>query len=97
MKSFKELGITAQTEIFIGKKRAVDEILNIPIQVHKFKIEPSKKNSGLCLHLQIKIGETYHVVFTSGSYLMECIKQVPETDFPFTTTIITNDRRYEFT
>lgn len=96
MKSFKEFGIKVQAETYIGKKRSVDEIINMEIEVHKFKIEPSKQNSGLCLHLQIKIGDLYHVVFTSSTGLMDTIKRIPSEGFPFSTTIKKIDRRYEF-
>ena len=98
MKSFKDLGITTTIKTFTGEKIGLHKILNKLITVHKFRIEPSKHNKGECLHMQIQIGDTKRVVFTGATYLIDSIRQVPESEFPFTTTIIQeDDRRYEFT
>ncbi len=65
-----------------------------------FKIGDSKysdKGSGKCLQLQIQLSETKHVVFTGSVFLIDTIQKVPADKFPFTTTIIEENERYEFT
>lgn len=37
------------------------------------------------------------VVFTGSKVLIEIIEQIPKTNFPFITTIIEENERYEFT
>jgi hypothetical protein len=50
-----------------------------------------------CLYLQIELNETKHVMFTGSKSLIEMIEQVPKANFPFKTTIITENDRPEFT
>ena len=96
MKSFRELNIKSETRGFTGDKIKIKKILNVPISVLDFKIEDSKFD-GKCLHLQIQMGETKYVVFTGSKNLMDAIGQVNKTDFPFTTTIVEDNERYQFT
>jgi hypothetical protein len=95
MKSFKDFGIKTKLETFIGEKIRLTKIINKQISVLKYRLEPSKHNSGLCLSMQIEVDGSKHVVFTGASVLIDNIKQVPE--FPFTTTIIKDNDHYEFT
>ena len=100
MNAFKDFGITATVKNFTGDKIKMSKILNKQIQVQAFKIETSKyaeKGNGKCLHLQIKIGEVQHIVFTGSVTLMDMIAKVPEAGFPFNTIIIEENERYEFT
>ena len=61
-----------------------------------YKIADSTKKAGTkCLYLQIEYDGQKRVLFTGASALLEAIKMVPETGFPFTTTIVKNDR-FEF-
>jgi len=95
MKNFKDLGIKNESKGFTGDKIKINKVLNREISVHEFKIVDSKYN-GKCLHLQIQIGETRHVVFTGSNNLMEMINQVDKGDFPFKTTIIEENERFYF-
>lgn len=97
MNSFKDFEITTtETKGLKGDKIKTDRLLNREIEVHSYTIEDSKQEAGTkCLHLQIKIGDTWHVVFTSGKRLMEVIVKVPT--FPFKTTIIKENDWLKFT
>lgn len=99
MKTFKDLGIAKTQQGFIGDKIKISKILNREVVVLDYKIENSKyeKGNGKCLHLQIAIGETKHVVFTGSKPLMDTIALVPKPDFPFKTTIIKENEWFEFT
>lgn len=99
MKRFKDFGIKLSTKVFVGDKIKVKRILNVEIVVHDFKIVDSKytdSGNDKCLYLQITMGETKHVVFTGSIYLMEEIQLVPAEEFPFTTTIVEDNDRYQF-
>jgi hypothetical protein len=98
MTKFSDLGIEAEVTHFAGKSVKIDEILNVPIKVHAFKIEPSKKklNSDY-LTLQIEIDDRKRVVFTGATILIQVIKKVPKDKFPFTTTIVKRNEYLEFT
>jgi hypothetical protein len=103
MNRFSQFNIKAPAKGFEGGKIKMSRILNKEIVVHDFKIEESKvqafreKGSGKCLYLQISFDNEMHVVFTSGSGLIETIQLVPKNQFPFTTTIIEENDRYKFT
>jgi len=64
-----------------------------------YKIEKSKfeKASGKCLHLQIELNQTKHVIFTGSTGLMDQIEKVPREKLPFKTTIVKENERFEFT
>jgi hypothetical protein len=96
MKQFKEFGIKPESQIFTGDKIKMERILNREIKVMDYRIEDSKYQ-GKCLHMQIEIGETRHVVFTGSGVLIEMIERVPKMDFPFITTIVKENERFEFT
>jgi hypothetical protein len=98
MTKFKDLGIKAQPNCFVGDKMKIDKILNQEIKVTGFKIDKStKKENTDYLTLQIERNETKFVVFTGSKILMQMIKEVPEDKFPFTTTIVKNNDYPEFT
>ncbi len=100
MKNFKEFGIKPQIQGLIGEKIQIFKILNKEITITDFKIEDSKykdKGSGKCLHLQIELNGNKHIVFTGSSVLMNTITQIPKDSFPFKSTIIKENDRYEFT
>lgn len=98
MNAFKDFGITITPNTFIGDKIKINKILNIEIEVIKFKIEDSKVKSGTkLLTIQIRKKDENHVVFTGSKNLIEQINQVPKEKFPFTTTIINQNEYYEFT
>jgi hypothetical protein len=96
MKQFKDFSIKPAQQGFIGDKIKITKVLNKKIAVHDYKVENSKYE-GECLHLQISIGETKHVLFTGSMVLMDAIEQIPKNELPFTTTIVQDNDRYEFT
>jgi hypothetical protein len=96
MKSFKDFGIKPATKGLVGDKIKIEKILNRQITVHDFKIEPSKHNQGECLHMQIQVGEEMRVVFTGSGVLIQEIREVPKEEFPFVTTIVKENDRFEF-
>ena len=100
MKSFKDLDIKPEVKGLTGRKIEIERLLNVPIIVLSYTIEPSKfpkHNNDKCLYLQIEQEGVKNVVFTSSSVLMNMIERVPKDAFPFTTTIIKQDKRLEFT
>lgn len=101
MNSFSQFNIKVESQAFEGDKIKMSKILNREIVVHHFKVEDSKvfkdRGSGKCLHLQISVNQLKHVVFTGAGGLIETIQQVPESGFPFTTTIVEESERYKFT
>ena len=99
MNLFSEFKITSSRVAFTGDKIKIDRILNREIVVIDFKIEKSKfeKASGKCLHLQIEYNNNKHVVFTGSIGLIGQIEQVPIDKFPFKTTIVKENDRFEFT
>ena len=99
MQTFKDLKIqrTAQ-QGFIGNKIKMHQLLNRPIVVHSYKIEKSKfEGKGDCLHMQVEVDNAKRVVFASGVNLMHDMRQMREENFPFQTTIVKDNERYEFT
>ena len=100
MKQFSQLGVKPpDVKHFIGTKLKKGQILNKRIIVHDYKIEDSKiegKANTKCLHLQIETLGNKHVWFTGSSYLIDTIKQIPKSEFPFETTITEEDQRLQF-
>ncbi len=99
MNQFSQFNIKPQTKSFEGDKIKIDRILNKSIVVDAFKIEASKfeKGNGKCLYMQIIVDNTKRVLFTGSVNLMQMIEQVPKDAFPFTTTILRENERFEFT
>jgi hypothetical protein len=98
MKDFKDFGIAPvmDLDLFVGDKIKLDRILNRKITVHKYEITDSKYK-GKCLTIQISIGEEKRVVFTGSISLMNMIEKVPAEGFPFVTTIVKENERFQFT
>lgn len=100
---FKDLNIEYTAKSFEGDKISMDRILNQEIIIVDFKIEDSKvksfqeKGSDKCLHLQIRYKGELRVIFTGGSALIEMIQKVPKSEFPFSTIIIKDNKRFLFT
>lgn len=98
MNNFSEFDIKAEVASFVGDKIPVKKILNVPITVHDFKIEPSKVKAGTdCLTIQIDRAGEKRIVFTGSTILMGQIKRVPREKFPFVTTIKGDNDYFEFT
>ena len=97
MKHFKDLGIKVASPAFIGEKVKIERLLNMQIVVLFYKIEDSTKKAGTkCLFLQIEFNEQKRVLFTGAQALLEAIQKVPIDGFPFTTTIVKDNERFEF-
>jgi hypothetical protein len=101
MNSFSQFNIQTKAKGFEGDKIKMARILNKEIVVHAYKLEDSKvfpeRGTGKCLHLQISVNAEKHILFTSAGALIEAILQIPEDEFPFTTTIIEENDRFKFT
>lgn len=96
MKSFSDFGITSKKS-FVGNKIYIEDLLQKEIIIEFFEIRPSRKNDGSeCLYMQIKLAGEDRVVFSSSTFLMNPLKQLSDTDFPFKATIVKINRHYEF-
>lgn len=100
MNSFKDFNIKPAVKGFVGDKIKIGKLLNKEIIVHSYKIADSKfgekDKDNKCLHLQVEMGGTKYVVFTGSLGLMDIIRKIPESSFPFISTIIEENERYEF-
>lgn len=99
MKRFSDFGIKTSDQNFTGEKIKIKKVFNKEITIKKYKIELSKftdRGNGKCLHLQIQMDGSEHLIFTGSSNLMEQIQQVDKDDFPFHATIVNNDDKFEF-
>lgn len=97
MEDWRNFNIKTEAASYTGKRIEIEEILNKEIIVSAFRIEPSKypkKEGDQCLHMQIKIDETDHVIFTIAKTLMKQIVLAPK--LPFKVRITKQSRRYEF-
>ena len=91
------MGIKVVSRAFVGDKLKIERLLNREITVLFHKIEDSVKKPGTkYLSLQIEMDGQKRVVFTGAQALLEAIQKVPEDGFPFTTTIVKDNERYEF-
>ena len=86
MKKFSDLNIKPKPKSFSGAKKKIDEIINLEIEVHDFKITASKFK-GRCLKLDIKTELDKHIVFTGSENLIGTFEQVNKLSLPFSTTI----------
>ncbi|MBL7902924.1 MAG: reverse transcriptase [Bacteroidia bacterium] len=99
MKNFKDLGVKPNLPAMQGDKIKVDRILNREITVHSFQIKESKfdRGNGKCLYMQIEVDQQKRVLFTGSGVLMDTIQQIPVDSFPFITTIVKENDRFQFT
>ncbi|CAB4126421.1 RT_Bac_retron_I domain containing protein [uncultured Caudovirales phage] len=94
--TFKDIALPeVPSRQFTGDKISVNQIINREIEVHAYKIEPSKFD-GMRLTMQIMVGGNKRVVFTGAKKLQEDLERIDKACFPFKTTIISNDRQLEF-
>lgn len=100
MKKFSDLNISNdEDEVFVGKKMDMEDVLGQQIEIHDFKILPSKyPDSGyhLCLHMQIKVDNKFYVAFSGSKYLVRTMEKVNKDDLPWETTIKKKDKRFVF-
>lgn len=98
MTKFSDLGIKPKTNAFVGDKIPIDKILNTKISVLSYTIGDSIKKKGTkLLTLQIERNGIKNIIFTGSNVLIGMIEQVPKDKFPFTTTIVRDSKRLEFT
>lgn len=98
MNNFSDFKIEPRTNSFVGEKIPVKKLVGIPIEVHDFRIEPSKKVEGTdLLTMQIVKASDHRIVFTGSKGLIDQIQKVPRGKFPFTTTIKVENECYQFT
>lgn len=98
MNNFKDFKIIPAVLNFTGEKIKIDRVLNVEIKIHDFKVDNSKHKVGTeYLTLQIEKAGVKHIIFTGSTILIQMIKQVPKTKFPFTTVIKRENEYYEFT
>lgn len=100
MKKFSDFKIEVKSTAFVGDKIKMIKILNREIEIVACKVENSNypdKGDGKRLVLQIKMGEELRIVFTSSMSLRNQITQVPESGFPFMTTIIEENESFKLT
>jgi hypothetical protein len=100
MNSFKQFNIKPEVKGLEGEKIKIEKILNREITVEAFRIEKSKypkRGDEECLYMQVDFNKEKRVVFSGSGNLMSMIRKVPESGFPFTTTIVKENDRLEFT
>lgn len=98
MNKFSDFNVT--TTFLVGDKIKIEDVLNVVIELHAFKIVDSKhpkEGYEKCLHLQIKTDSRERVLFTSSIVLIEQIKQIPKDGFPFKARIVRSGKSYQFT
>lgn len=99
-KSFKDFGIESTASTFSGEKIEIYNVLNKEVLVKGYKIDPSKypeKSNGMRLTIHIDIDGRERIIFTGSVILQDMIKKVKADDFPFTATIIKENKGYKFT
>ncbi len=98
MFKFSEFGIKPKVQALRGDKIKIERVLNKQIVVEAFRIEKSTVRDGTdCLHMQVIVDNDTRVIFSGGRYLIEMIQKIPREKFPFTTTIVKQESRLEFT
>lgn len=99
MKKFKDFKIQPVTIGLTGDKIKIERLLNREITVIDFRIVPSKypeKGNGMRLDLQIEVDGVQRVMWHGSQVLQDMIMRVPKSEFPFKTTIVRQNERYEF-
>lgn len=87
--NFSDFQIEPQVTHFTGNKISLNNVLNVEVIIHKYKVEPSKKKTGTeLLTLQIEKDKTMHVLFSGSTVLIDMIKRVDPNKFPFCTKIV---------
>lgn len=98
MNKFSDFNIGSS--VLMGDKIKIEDVINLDLEVHTFKIVPSKHSKPgyeKCLHLQIKLNEKDYVLFTSSNVLIDQINKVPDDGFPFRAKIVKSGKCLRFT
>jgi hypothetical protein len=97
IKSFSDLGIKPpESKNFVGEKISMKKLIGKEIILHDYKTNPSKYE-GVRLDLQITFGNEKRVAWTSSSYLLETVKQIPKDALPLSATIMEVQDRFVLT
>ncbi|HXU28137.1 MAG TPA: hypothetical protein VN698_12980 [Bacteroidia bacterium] len=101
VKKFSDMGIKEPKNLtFSGDKISINKVLDRPIIVQKYKVEPSNfkdKGDGKRLTMQLIYSGKQHILWTNSMLLREQISQVPEENLPFETTIKEDNKGFKFT
>ena len=98
MNQFKDFNIKPEITSLVGDKINISRVLNREITVTNYTVRPSLyEKSENCLWLEFQLKGNKHVLFTSGTILIQQIEKVPKESFPFNATIIKENEYYEFT
>jgi hypothetical protein len=103
MTQFSELHIETESKGFVGDSISIDRIFDEQISVLDYRIENTKieryieKGLTKCLYLSILYKGEKRVVFTGSTILIKTIEKVPKANFPFTTIIKKEYKRFVFT
>lgn len=95
VKKFSELGISASNTGMTGDKIKIAKVMNREITILDYKVADSL-HSGKCLHLQIILNDTKHVIFTGSKVLLNMMQQVNKEDLPVVATIEKIGEHFEF-
>lgn len=100
IKSFSDFNIELTSTALTGDKIDMSDLLNREIIITAYSIDQSKfpeKGNGKRLTLQFNIDERQRVVFTGSIQLQDLIQKVDPDNYPFSTTIIKQNKGYKFT
>lgn len=100
IRNFKDFGIKSDYKGLEGEKINISKVLNKEIEVHRFRIVTSKYplvGNGKRVDLEILEGGIKRVLFTGSVVLQQLLEKIPADCFPFKTTIVEENDRYEFT
>ena len=76
-----------------GRKRKLNEILNVEMLITGFRISPSKVNKDDCLTIQFETNEEKQVIFTGSKVLINQMVRYKE-NLPFLARIIKQDKYF---
>lgn len=76
-----------------GRKRKLNEILNIEMLIINYRISPSKVNADSCLTIQFEIDGEKQVVFTGSKVLTNQMERYKD-KIPFLAKIIKQNKYY---
>lgn len=102
MLNFKDLDIKPPEKKFTGTKMPIRKVIDKPIIVQDFKMEPSRypesSADGNRLVLQFTLNGVEHIVFSNSGVLMAAVKQIDKVNqLPFSTTIVEEYGCFKFT